>query len=57
MTSQEAGKLPQHLQEKERELTDALAHLRSAYNDAIRADEQLKVTLQRAEKVLDENNY
>lgn len=57
MTSQEAGKLPQHLQIKERELTDALSHLRLAYNDAIKAEEQLKVTLQRAERVLDENNY
>lgn len=57
MTSQEAGKLPQHLQEKEKELVDALSLLRSAYNDAIRAEEQLKITLQRAEKVLDENNY
>lgn len=57
MTAQEAGKLPQHLQDKERELNDALFNLRSAYTDAIRAEEQLKVTLQRAEKVLDENNY
>lgn len=57
MTKQEAGRLPQHLQEKERELNDALSNLRSAYTDAIRADEQLKITLQRAEKVLDENNY
>lgn len=57
MTSQEAGKLPQHLQEKERELNDALSNLRGAYREAIKADEQLKVTLQRAEKVLDENNY
>lgn len=57
MTSQEAGRLPQHLQEKEVELTQALSNLRGAYNEAIRAEEQLKVTLQRAERVLDENNY
>lgn len=57
MTGQEAGKLPQHLQNKEIALEQSLSNLRLAYTEAIRAEEQLKVTLQRAEKVLDENNY
>lgn len=57
MTQAEAGKLPQHLQKQEDKLMEALTALRGAYDLAIRAEEQLKVTLQNAEKVLDENNY
>lgn len=57
MTSVEAGKLPEHLQKQEDRLIEALTNLRAAYTTAIRVEEQLKVTLLSAEKVLDENNY
>lgn len=57
MTQAEAGKLPQHLQKQEDRLLAALSALRAAYDLAIRAEEQLKVTLQSAERVLDENKY
>lgn len=57
MTNAEAGKLPEHLQKQEEKLSEALVNLRAAYDLAIRAEEQLKITLQSAEKVLDENNY
>lgn len=57
MTSEEAGKLPQHLQKQEDKLVEALANLRKAYDLAIQVEEQLKVTLQSVERVLDENNH
>lgn len=57
MTREEAGKLPQHLQKQEDRLVEALANLRKAYDLAIQVGEQLKVTLQSVEKVLDENNH
>lgn len=55
MTNAEAGKLPEHLQKQEGKLVMALTNLRAAYDLAIRAEEQLKVTLQNAERVLDDN--
>lgn len=57
MTQEEAGKLPQHLQKQEDKLVAALANLRKAYDLAIQVEEQLKVTLQSVERVLDENKY
>lgn len=57
MTMEEAGKLPERLQKQEERLMEALANLRKAYNLAIQVGEQLKVTLQSVEKVLDENNH
>lgn len=57
MTEAEAGKLPLHLQLQEDKLVVALAALKSAYAVAIGAQEQLKVTLEHAKQMLDENNY
>lgn len=57
MTTEDAGKLPPHLQKQEARLTEALANLRTAYGIAIKAEEQLKDTLQHAKQMLDENNY
>lgn len=49
--------LPLHLQRQEARLVEALQNLRTAYDIAIGAEEQLKVTLQGAKHLLDENNY
>lgn len=49
--------LPLHLQRQEAKLAEALQNLRTAYDIAIGAEEQLKVTLQGAKHLLDENNY
>lgn len=46
-----------HLLLQEEKLIAALAHLRSAYVVAIRAEEQLKETLHSAKEVLEQNNY
>lgn len=51
------GKLPPYLQKQEVKLEEALAHLRSAYEIAIKAEEQLKNTLHNAKEILDKNNY
>ncbi len=55
--TEEIGKLPMHLQKQEEKLGEALANLKTAYDIAIGAEEQLKNTLMSAKRMLDENNY
>lgn len=55
--AEEQKELPLHLQRKEAMLGEALQNLRTAYDIAIGAEEQLKATLQNAKHLLDENNY
>lgn len=57
MTQEEAGRLPQVLQEKEQQLTEARKKLRVACIDAVRAGDRLNEVLQQAKTLLDENNY
>lgn len=53
----EREKFPLHLQKQEVKLEEALTRLRSAYDIAIKAEEQLKDTLHSAKEMLEQNNY
>lgn len=55
--AEEQKELPLHLQRQEAKLVEALQNLRSAYDIAIGAEQQLKETLQHAKFMLDENNF
>ena len=53
---EDEGKLPLHLRKQEEKLTEALVHLRMAYDIAIRAEVQLKDTLHNAKELLDSSD-
>jgi hypothetical protein len=57
MTLEEANRLPDHLIEKEQQLTKAKEDLRLACLDAVRAGDRLTEVLHQAKALLEENNY